>query len=347
MKILYIGWIGTNNTGDELMFDIFKEKYGQGNEITGKLCNEGFKDFEDYDLVCLGGGSILLEGYIDILYEALQQEKKVMVWGSAYDDLLGEDFIDRLENSNMPIYIYSDFAEEKLNEIAEKAEFFGVRGPLTYKILEKSNINMEKIVLSGDVGFLLKGKALVETGTILDFSKKDKVVAVNTGTSFNRVYGGKEELIQKSLVKSCKNLLKSGYKIYLYAMWHEDLDSMLDLYKNIDDSENVILDIVVHKGNELYTILQKCVFSINLKLHGNIISATAGVPFISLGYRLKAYDFVKSIDCEELNISTGVDNLDIEIDKKVKYIENNSADIIKKISEKIENYKRILEDVTL
>lgn len=345
MKILYIAWIGMNNTGDELMFDIFKEKYGNGNEIVGKNCPAEFSDFEGFDLVCLGGGSILLEGYINIMYEAMRQGKKIMVWGSSYDELLGEDFIDVLEKSSIPIYIYSDFTEEKLNEVAKNAVFFGVRGPLTYKILEKSNVDMTNVVVSGDVGMLLKGKGM--GGTNFNFDNKDKVVAVNTGTSFNRIYGGREDLVQKALAQSCEKLLKKGYKIYLYALWHEDLDMLLDLYKELDDKENVTLDIFIRRGNEIFTILEKCVFTINLKLHASIISATAGTPFISLGYRLKAYDFVKSIDCEELNISTGVDNLEEEIDKRVKYIEENQAYIIKKISDNINKYKKILNEVNL
>ncbi|MGG5460995.1 hypothetical protein [Clostridium sp. B9] len=60
MKILYIGWVGSKNIGDELMLDCFKnlakEKFGMGCVVHGIMCGENFNDFDKYDVVCLGGG---------------------------------------------------------------------------------------------------------------------------------------------------------------------------------------------------------------------------------------------------------------------------------------------------
>lgn len=346
MKVLYLGWVGANNIGDELMLDNFrklvKSKYGEDSEVTGLFCPEEYNDFEKYDLVCLGGGSILLEGFIAVLYRALEQGKKIMVWGSGYDDLLGKEFIDRIEKSYISPYIYSDLTEEKLNEIAKKADFFGVRGPLTYKILEKSNIDMTNVVISGDPGFLLDGVDIEGKGTNLNFTKTDKVVGINMGTSYNRIYGGREDLVEEELIQVCKNLLKRGYKLYLYSMWPTDLDLILKLYKKLPQSDNVILDIYIHTGDELVGIMKNCKFTINFKLHGNIASAMAKIPFICLGYRLKAYDLVKSIDCEELNIPTDSQNLVEEIEKCIVYIEENEEKIIEKMDRNIEKYKDII-----
>lgn len=348
MKILYLGWVGANNVGDELMLDNFRKlintKYGDDAKVTGIFCSEEYDEFDGYDLVCLGGGSILLEGFIGVLYRALKEGKRVMVWGSGYDDLLGKEFIDRIENSYISPYIYSDATEEKLNEIAKKAEFFGVRGPLTYKILEKSNIDMTNVIICGDPGFLLESADINERGTNLDFTKSDKVVGINMGTSNNRIYGSREDLVEEELIKVCNRILKSGYKIYLYSMWSVDLDCALRIYKRLPKSDQVILDIFIHTGEELVTILGKCIFTINFKLHGNIISAAAKVPFICLGYRLKAYDFIKSIECEDLNISTASEKLYEEIEKTIKYIENNSEEIIRKIDRNISVYKTIINN---
>ncbi|MBU3108327.1 polysaccharide pyruvyl transferase family protein [Clostridium gasigenes] len=346
MKVLYLGWIGANNIGDELMFDNFKKviknKYGDKCRVTPLFCPETYNDFDEYDLVCLGGGSILLEGFIAVLYRALEQGKRVMVWGSGYDDLLGNEFIKRLEDLYISPYIYSDSTEEKLNEIAKKADFFGVRGPLTYKILEKSNIDMTNIVISGDPGFLLESANINEIGTNIDFTKRDKVVGINMGTSYNRIYGGREDLVEVQLLKACNRLLETGYKLYIYAMWPTDLDLVLELYKKLPKSENVILDIFIHTGEELVSIMKNCVFTINFKLHGNVASAVAKVPFICLGYRLKAYDLVKSIECEELNIPTDSENIYEEIEKCILRIEKNKDEIISKIDKNITRYKDIL-----
>lgn len=347
MKALYLGWLGAHNVGDDIMFENFKrvinEQSNEEWEVTPLFPSEEENNFAKYDLVCIGGGSILLEGYIGVLYRALEQGKKVMVWGAGYDDLMGEDFISRIEKSNIPPYIYSDACEEKLNHLAKKVVFWGVRGPLTYRILEKSNIDINKVVISGDPGLLLKKDVLQEKGTNLNFIKADRVVAINFGTSFNKIYGGKEELVEEALIGTCKKLLNDGYKIYLYPMCPADLDSILSMYKKLSKTDNIILDIVVHSGGELASILSNCVFSINFKLHGNVISAVAKIPFICLGYRLKAYDFMKSIECEELNIPTDAQNMQQEIEKRIEIIQRNEKQIIEKIEKNINKYIKILE----
>lgn len=348
MNILYLGWVGANNIGDELMLNNFKklskEKYGDNNEILGVYPQGDISNLiNNSDMLCLGGGSILLEGFIDILYDGLEKGKKIMVWGSGYDGILGRDFIDRLEKSRISPYLYSDTTEFKLDEIAKNSEFFGVRGPLTYKILEKSNVDISKIKISGDPGFLLDDYNGSIMGTNTNFKKSDKVVAVNIGTSYNRIYGGNEGRVLEGLVKVCDNLIVNGYTIYLYSLWSVDLKVQIELYKRLIDKNKAILDLNIYDGEKLKSILKNCVFSINLKLHGNIISATADIPFICLGYRLKAYDFLKSIDLEQLNVPTDTEDIEDEIMKKVSYIENNYESIKSKIKSKIDGYKIILK----
>lgn len=346
MKILYLGWVGTKNIGDELMLDNFRElamkKFGADCKVTSIFPSEEYDEFDGFDMIVLGGGSILIEGFINVMYRAIEQGKHVIIWGTGYDELLGTKFIERIEHSYISSYIYSDLTEVKLNAIAQKADFFGVRGPLTYKILEKSNVDMTNVVISGDAGFLLEAKALDMVGTNLDFTKKDKIVGVNVGTSNNRIYGQSEDMVVESVIKACNKLIKNGYKIYLYSLWKEDLDYSLQVYQRLDKEENVILDLDIHSGAELVSIMKNCIFTLNFKLHGNVISAVAGTPFICLGYRLKAYDLLKSIDCEELNIATGEEDLEGEILKKVSYIEENSDLIKDKLSKNIEKYKQIL-----
>ena len=162
------------------------------------------------------------------------------------------------------------------------------------------------------------------------------------GTSYNRIYGGREDLVEEELIKVCKNLLKNGYRLYLYAMWPTDLDFVLKLYKKLPKSKDVILDIFIHSGEELVSIMKNCIFTINLKLHGNVASAVARVPFICLGYRLKAYDLVKSIECEELNIPTNSPNIAEDIEKCIIFIEKNKDEIIEKIDRNIKKYTDII-----
>ncbi|MGG5460996.1 polysaccharide pyruvyl transferase family protein [Clostridium sp. B9] len=280
-----------------------------------------------------------MHGFVNVLHRALKSGKKVMVWGSAYDSLDEFKSIDGLMNRKY-VYIYPDLTEEKLYELSKKASFFGVRGPITYKILERSNIDMSKVILSGDPGFLLKGKGKENP---FGFKKKNKFVGINVGTSMNRIYGGDEERIFNELSKIANELIDSGYSIYLYSMWPKDTESILKFYKSLDKPHKVICDLENRKGEDLVDIIRECTFTINFKLHSNIISAVAGVPFVCLGYRLKCYDFAKSIECENLVVSTGSTKFYREVKRVIANIERNNEVISGKIIRKISSYKKILD----
>lgn len=328
------------------MYDNFvklaKHIYGESCFVKGILPSEKHDYFNYYDLICLGGGSILLEGYINILHRALMKRKKIMVWGSGYDDLLDDTFIDRIENTHTPAYIYSDEIEEKLNDIATNAEFFGVRGPLTYKILQRSNINMDKIIISGDPGFLLEPSSFNSIPPNLQFSLKDNYIGINWGTSFNKIYGKSESKVLNDLIVVCKGLINQGYKLYLYHMWNKDLDSLMKLYKGINVNDKVKLDLTIRNAEVTAAILKNCLFTINFKLHANIISAVSNTPPICLGYRLKSHDLMKSINCPELNITTDDKNLISSIMSKVTYINNNDIQIKRTLNSSINKYCSIL-----
>ena len=342
MKILYIGWVGYKNIGDELMLENFKklakEKLGSDCIIKATMCSENFDNFNGYDVVCLGGGSILSEGFINVIYRALEQDKKIIIWGSGYDDIFEEEFCQMISKSEFA-YIYSDLIEEKLDEIAKKANFFGVRGPITHRILKKSNLDISNIILSGDPGLLLEEEKFNNPYT---FKKEDKYVGINVGTMFNKVYGGNEERVFEALLRVANDLISSGYKIYLYSMWPNDLDRILYFYNSIEETKNVILDMENRKGHELLTIIKNCVFTINFKLHANVISAAASVPFVCLGYRLKCYDFVKSLNQERLLVSTGSENIYEDVSRKIKYLKSNGEKVEKELENKVNIYKEKL-----
>ena len=344
MKILYIGWVGAGNVGDELMLDSFKtlvnKKFGDKYKVFHQMCSEKFDGFEKYDIICLGGGSILADGFIKIMHRGLRAGKKIIIWGSGYDSTLSLDDVEKIEKHKIA-YIYPDSIEEKLNDIAREAMYFSVRGPITYSILEGSNIDMTNIIISGDPGFLLE----YEEKTVKKiFKKEDNVVAINIGTALNRIYGTNEAFILSELQRVTERLLKKGYKIYLYPVWSHDIKVMLEFYKNLSETENVILDMDIRKGTELLKIIEECKFTINFKLHPNIISAVAGVPFIELCYRVKGYDFARSIECEFLTVNTDCEDIFGEINKIVELIELEGSNISTKILANIKKYKKILSE---
>lgn len=338
-KILYIGWLSYNNLGDELMWEIFnnlcKSYLGSDYQVIHtSTINITLKDMNNYDTIVLGGGSILLPECIDSVHHAIEMNKKVIIWGSGYD-WAERQFVDLLESSSMSFCLYSDKTKLQLIDIVNKSKYTGVRGPLTYSLLKSANVNMEKVCLSGDPGLLLKSGEFPAKCLKIKSNSEDKIVALNWGTSYNKIYGKDEKYVENQLAELCKMLLAQNYKIYMYVMWPEDISFSKSLYNKIESTNNVILDTNLHSAEELLRILQQCSLSINFKLHGNIISAAAGLPFVCLGYRFKCFDFIKSMDLNELIVSTDEKLIIEDIQRAIEFINSNRC----LISDKLLKYK--------
>nr|WP_255454196.1 polysaccharide pyruvyl transferase family protein [Pontibacillus sp. HMF3514] len=339
--------MGHKNLGDELMWDLFKEKFDEtfGNEnweLQGTIRSQAKNyDIDNYDLIVLGGGSIICKNNTPVLRRAIEKGKKVMIWGSGIDRIDKSD-IELLEGGKK-VYIQKYFTtdiQKKLVEVIEHAEFAGVRGPLTYELLRQMGANEEKLKISGDPGLLLKNIDKIDEKDkhITSPFKGSKIIGVNWGTSFNHVYGGNEKFVEDQLAEALKNFIKKGYQIYLYSVWNDDIPAMKRLYKKVNDQENVILDTKYYDVNLLIKLLSQFHFTINFKLHANLISLAANTPAIALAYRFKVYDFVQSVDLHKLVISTDSNNINHELMNLETFINKERDTIMNKVNHKKGDY---------
>ncbi|MDN4493189.1 polysaccharide pyruvyl transferase family protein [Ureibacillus aquaedulcis] len=346
-KLLYIGWVGFNNLGDELLWNIFKETCGKylnqdQIEMTPSVPGVDLKNLEKYDTVVLGGGSLLLPGYLQILQNALHKGKSVIIWGTGLD-WIGKENLDLLLNDKLNS-LEQNFKQKDidvLDEVIEGALFVGVRGPLTKKAIEimLGKEKADKVQIIGDPGLLLQ-KPDSNSST-----QKDKVIGMNWGTTFNRLYGGNELLVEEQLVETAKALINSGYKIMIYIVWADDIPSCERLYDKINDPENVVLDKNLYTENELIEKLSRCTGTINFKLHANFLSFTADVPAIALGYRFKVFDFAASAGLQHLVVSTDSQQLAKELLERVEIIENSETAIIDQFHSIKKKFEPLLESI--
>ena len=319
-KILYVGWVGYNNLGDELMFDLFKEQLsllGKEYKIDYVNCEKRYLDnafCSEYDLIVLGGGSILNGPkftispiIIDFLYQALMLDKKIMMWGTGID-WLAASTISALEKKQEITLAIPESLRMKIKTVFSESVWSGVRGPLTLEVFNRIGVS-KHMKICGDSAFLLDSGP--KSATVIN--QNQQTIGVNWGTSFDYVYGKNEQHVEDQLASALQELIRQGYKVYFYIVWKGDIDAVKRLYHKVNRNESTVLDTKLYDRHDLMDVMKQFAFTINFKLHANYLSLAAQVPFIALGYRFKIYDFVKSVDLEQQLVAMDGDQIYEEI----------------------------------
>ncbi|WP_152657819.1 polysaccharide pyruvyl transferase family protein [Oceanobacillus sp. CFH 90083] len=347
--VIYIGWIGYNNLGDELMFECFKKEFFKlGDTYKLDLVNneKRYLDnaaLQNYDLIVLGGGSILsgaaypIQPYImETLYQALQMNKKVMIWGSGID-WVPKDYLSDRQNINVITANMTDTFHKNLNTVFHECVWSGVRGPLTKQFLQDAGVTNE-VKVSGDPAFLLPNA--LDTDPFSDnFSSNDKIIGVNWGTSFDNIYGRNEITLENQLAAALNQLISQGYKIYFYLMWDADSEPTKRLAAKLNDPSSYQLDNNVYTAAESIALIKHFTLTINFKLHANYLSLAAGVPFIALGYRFKIFDFVRSVGLDQLAIATDDAELERKIMDLIEIINSSYTELVNTMAKQHQFYR--------
>ncbi|WP_432694415.1 polysaccharide pyruvyl transferase family protein (plasmid) [Priestia aryabhattai] len=341
-KVLYIGWIGFGNLGDDLLWNIFKNLSKQYLDekqikIIPSFSGIDINKVEDYDTIVLGGGSLLTPRYIHILYKSLEIGKKIIIWGSGIDRIKKQK-LDNILSGSLPSLEQEFIIEDAtiLKNVFSGASFAGVRGPLTQKALELLGVSKDDIQVIGDPGLLLKPVDKV------NIEKKEKLIGLNWGTTYKQLYGNSEIGLENKLVIVSKKLIEQGYKILIYTVWSNDLRACQRLFNKINDAQNVTFDKKLYTEQELISILSSCNLTINFKLHPNLLSLAANVPSIALGYRFKVFDLAYLLGLESYALSTDSPKLEEEILKRVNLIEKNKDSILRRYGEIQNKYHPLL-----
>jgi hypothetical protein len=325
-RILYLGWIGFHNLGDEWMwleFERMAKQYLSSDEyeVIPSLPGVDIKDLAPYDTVVLGGGSLLIPGYVDLVYGAMKDGKRIIIWGSGFDQMFkpgnspeGGEFRNPERESDAYL--------TKLRGIVENAAYCGVRGPWTYQYLDERGVLLDRVEVSGDPAMMSQGQA------VLQDRGADRVIAVNWGTSNGKIFGGNEAAAEEQMAEACRQLVQRGYKLYLYVVWGPDRKPTQQLYDHIASPYSVTYDPEVRTLEDWLGRMPRFDAAINLKLHANVLSAVCHVPFVNLGYRFKSFDFAHALGLQRWTVPT--DALDLR-DRIVRLTEEGiaSQDVIR------------------
>lgn len=300
-NILYLGWLGKANVGDDVLFELFKTmfyRYHKSKDesivnIDAHPSINNYKiEYSNYDLIVLGGGSLINHPiYLNACLEGINNGIPVVSWGTGLDGAFRREHLNTInlnpENAGQFKAIY------------EKFEYISVRGPFTRNML--NNIGVKKTI--HEVGDPALAYAKEIFGDQLTKGESNKNILVNWGTSYNNIFGNNEMKVEQELVHTIHKLISLGYKITVYPIWTEDIEPVKRLVRKVNN-KNCQAITEVYEAKILQVMISQFYMSINLKLHANILSASVDLPFISLAYRGKCFDFAESVNCVKYAIAT-------------------------------------------
>lgn len=330
-NILYLGWLGKGNVGDDVLFELFKTmfyKYHLPKKFSVNIdafpIVPNYKiDLTTYDLIILGGGSLIhLSYWLEQCVKAISYGIPVVSWGTGFDGYYKQEHFETLSLQNSKYF----------KNIYEHFDYLSVRGPFTKKAL--TNIGVEKEIHEiGDPAFAFADETFRSN---LKTGKQNNTILINWGTSYNNIFGGNELTLELELVATIRTLISKGYDIIIYPIWTEDVEAVKQLAQKVNDNK-CIVQTEVFAAKILQKLINASYLSINLKLHANILSAAANRPFISLAYRGKCFDFAKTVHCLDYTVATDVITSS-KIVNLVQNIENNYDDVVNRFKRAKEKY---------
>jgi len=319
--VAYIGWVGRHNVGDEACFLAIRELLKGTCELV-PIDSAPWSRKRYPDLCILGGGTLLDIRYgrreKQLLFPMSAHSVPIVIWGSGVVDLYGKTI------------------HPKVLRLLNYAKYVGVRGPISQKILAARGFKADII---GDPALLLEHKE--------DPNRKKPLypypclavkIAINVGHTNNNLYG-----TEQHVENQCKKLvaaLERGYAVSLFSVWPKDNE----MIKRIAKGRNVAVYTAGKIGkdgnevNKLIGILKSHDCVIGMKLHSCVLAAAANVPFISLAYRKKCIDFMRSVGFNDWYFKTDTNWAD-KIPDKLEALLNSRELFCAKVKEKKEAYR--------
>lgn len=350
-KGFYVGCLRSGNIGDDILFDIFLKmlsealykRFNKEVKVHREIISEDAFIWRKTSSFGVLGGGTLIHGYDGNYTSDINGVQYSMIFGTGIlsDIPLSIDNIEKIKENNYYDLLYNH-KEVLKNNIRNtlNIKFGGFRGPLSI-FIAKSLFKSYKKEYLYDAGILSDLFLAKEKSNISLLSDK-KIVGINLvnvvgpqrlGIVDNEIISSYNERIFQVILDTCKSLLKTDkYKIVFFEMSSggEKACSNRLYRKLIQDLPLYNKDIIFFKKAfncyDVLKICSLCYATIGTRLHSNILSASLGIPFVSIAYSLKSVDFAKSIDLENLICPTCYLNVE-DIIEKINYIEKNYEEI--------------------
>jgi hypothetical protein len=271
--VSYIGWLGRQNFGDEIMLRAVRELLPGvrvGYEIPGAK------------LLLLGGGTLINRiTYLESLRRHDSPRVERVVFGAGVAD---PDFWGITE----PIDQWIDFLDSAL--------YVGVRGPRSQAVLREWGYRGDLEIL-GDPGLSVQptGSVVVDEG----------LVVISPAYTDGELWGQSDERVFTALADLVAGLRAAGRAVAYLSCFPGDDRFIMEIMRRSGtvDAEYIAAYADQEAGMEL---LARAGVVVAERLHAAVIAAAEGTPFVGIEYRPKIMDFATSVGQEDMVVRSDV-----------------------------------------
>jgi Polysaccharide pyruvyl transferase len=286
--VLYVGFCGNNNLGDDIIFDVV-QRYLYPLQLVNaspvlpvelRLAQLSRRNVAFLKHMVVGGGTLLnSSNYVDRCSRVLRAGGDVFIFGTGVRD---------------PVYWARHLGQASMAAIAARwlsainaAQLVTVRGPLSARMLNEMGVTRE-VEIVGDPAL---STSLLTTSP----PKEPGLIGLNIGSHRPSMVSF-DELVQL-LRQSMLDLLRRGYRLVFFALHPIDLECFFGLQREPWARGIELVKLFGSHRKEVARIAA-CELVISQRLHAAVVAHAYGVPAVAMVYDPKILDHMAAMGQE-------------------------------------------------
>jgi len=355
-KYLICGFIGGNNTGDEIILQNIIKTIKKTEDNDCEFIITSFKPKEtnfftnEKSIYWDGISKKFIFGQKEIFNIIKEVDKVIIGGGGLLQDVHSVRTIPRYlsialiaQFFNKPVFylslgigpIENNALKHLTKLISNDLQFISVRDKYSLEYLRELGVTENNINITSD-------PAVMSSEFFKNTNDKSNNLDIKIGISIREFNFSENNL--KSLANFINNIMsrkKEKYKFVLFPMNKKsDLEINKKLKSLINHKNNVVIYSDYKHPKDIINKISEMDIMISMRLHGLIVSASFGIPSIGLIYDKKITNFLSQINMEDYLIDLNNFNDSFILEKKFNELLNNYNDSTKKIKFNIKDCKK-------
>jgi polysaccharide pyruvyl transferase WcaK-like protein len=305
-NMLYYGWLGHRNLGDEALFAVNRRLFPHIHFIRAdawisQVCAQVAKRapwlprlltrltgrphspmlpmsarIYKPSACMLGGGTFINHHQrVAARIAAIQQEMPFIIFGAG---------VRTMANA-----VAHDPADRGWNAILEASPFVTVRGPDSLRALQEQGFHRGQVI--GDPVLSLAEPTVVR--------RNGRRVGINLGDTSGQLWGGDDAAVYRACRDLAQKLIRAGFEVSLLSVYPKDTAIVCRLARECGDAVDVFVHYRVTPA--VFDYYRSLDVFVGEKLHSVILAHCAYTPAIMLEYQPKCADYMASMDLQALN----------------------------------------------